>query len=152
LIRQLRNEAPGTEIVVTTMTDDPGFAPEALAAGASGYVLKDDADRDLVNAVRRAARGESFITPAATSMTATCADGRTHRLSERQVGVLRLIALGHTNADIARRLQMSVRAVETNRSQILGELGLSTRAELVRYALRRGLLAMAPPSRLEVDS
>jgi two-component system response regulator NreC len=152
LIRRLRSEAPDTEIVVTTMTDDPRFAREALSAGASGYVLKDDADRDLVNAVRQAARGESFLTPAVASVIEAHGDGPTNPLSERQLDVLRLIALGHTNAEIARRLQLSVRTVETHRAHIQSKLGLSTRAELVRYALRRGLLVVPAPSRLEAGS
>jgi two-component system response regulator NreC len=152
LIRRLRSETSSTEIVVTTMTDDPRFAREAFAAGAIGYVLKDDADRDLVNAVRQAAQGESFITPAVAPVIAAYADGPTTPLSERQLDVLRLIALGHTNAEIARRLQISVRTVETHRAHIQEKLGLSTRAELVRYALRRGLLIAPAPSRAEAGS
>lgn len=147
-IRRLRTEAPNTAIVVTTMTGDPRFAREAMAAGASGYVLKDDADQDLPEAVRRAARGESFITQRVRSVLAAYADGRTDPLSEREVDVLRLFALGHTNAEIARLLQISVRTVETHRAHVQRKLGISARAELVRYALRRGLLVVAAPSPL----
>lgn len=144
-IRRLRTAAPNTAIVVTTMTGDPRFAREAMAAGASGYVLKDDADQDLPEAVRRAARGESFISQRVHSVLAAYADGRTDPLSEREVDVLRLVALGHTNAEIARLLQISVRTVETHRAHLHRKLGVSTRAELVRYALRRGLLVVAAP-------
>jgi two-component system, NarL family, response regulator NreC len=148
-IRRLRSEVPNTEIVATTMTDDPRLASEAIAAGASGYVLKDDAHRDLPEAVRRAARGESFVTPRLGSVLAAYTDGDTDRLSEREVDVLRLIALGHTNAEVGRLLKISVRTVETHRAHIHRKLGLSTRAQLVRYALRRGLLAAPAPSPLE---
>lgn len=152
LIRRLRTEAPNTEIVVTTMTDEPRFAREALAAGAIGYVIKDDADRDLAEAVRLAARGERFITPAVASVIAAYADGENGRLSARETDVLRLIALGNTNAEIAPLLHISVRTVETHRAHVHRKLGLSTRAELVRYALRRGLLVAPAPSCLEASS
>ena len=148
-IRELRSEAPETAIVVTTMIDDPRFAHEALAAGASAYVLKDSADRDLPEAIRRAAAGESFITPRVASTLAVYANGGQDALSDREVDVLRLIALGHTNSEIAGLLQISVRTVESHRAHIHRKLGLATRAELVRYALRRGLLALPDPR--EVD-
>jgi two-component system response regulator NreC len=147
-IRRLRSEAPNTEIVVTTMTDDPRFAREAIAAGASGYVLKDDAHRDLSEAVRRAARGESFVTQRVGSALSAYGDRDRDPLSEREVDVLRLIALGHTNAEIGRLLQISVRTVETHRAHIHHKLGISTRAQLVHYALRRGLLIAPAPSPL----
>ena len=148
-IRRLRSEAPDTEIVVTTMTDDPRFAREAIAAGASGYVLKDDAHRDLPEAIRRVASGDSFVTQRVGSVLAAYADRATDPLSEREVDVLRLIALGHTNAEIGRLLQISVRTVETHRAHIQRKLGVSTRAQLVNYALRRGLLVAPAPSPLE---
>ncbi len=144
-IRELRAEAPETSIVVTTMIDDPRFAHEALAAGASGYVLKDSADRDLPEAIRRAAAGESFVTPRVASTLAVYANGGQDALSDREVDVLRLIALGHTNAEIAALLLISVRTVESHRAHIHRKLGLATRAELVRYALRRGLLTAPAP-------
>jgi two-component system response regulator NreC len=143
-IRSLRRDSPGIAIVVTTMIDDPRFAREAVAAGASGCVLKDDADRDLVEAIRRAARGESFIAaPVASALKVY--DRERELLSARELDVLRLIALGHTNPEIGRLLEISVRTVETHRAHIHRRLGLRTRAELVRYAVRRGLLA-APAS------
>jgi two-component system response regulator NreC len=141
-IRTLCRDAPDTAVVVTTMIDDPRFAREAIAAGASGYVLKDDADRDLVEAIRRAARGESFVAAPVASALNVYDRGR-ELLSTRELDVLRLIALGHTNPEISRLLQLSVRTVETHRAHIHRKLGLGTRAELVRYALRRGLLATA---------
>lgn len=143
-IRALCRDAPGTAIVATTMIDDPRFAREVIGAGASGYVLKDDADRDLLQAIRRAARGESFIAaPVASSLKVY--DNERELLSARELNVLRLIALGRTNPEIAGMLQISVRTVETHRAHIHRKLGLATRAELVRYALRRGLL-VAPAS------
>ena len=144
-IRALCREASDTAVVVTTMIDDPRFAREVIAAGASGYVLKDDADRDLVEAIRRAARGESFV--AAPVVSALKAYHRERDpLSTRELDVLRLIALGHTNPEIARLLQISVRTVETHRAHMHRKLGLGTRAGLVRYALRRGLLATVAPA------
>ncbi|MGA2469210.1 MAG: response regulator transcription factor [Solirubrobacteraceae bacterium] len=139
-VRQIRSAAPATTIVVTTMTDEPRFAREAIAAGASGYVLKDSADQDLPEAVRRAAKGESFIAPEVASRLTIHAARGEDTLSERELEVLRLIALGYTNAEIGQTLEISIRTVETHRAHIHRKLGLSTRAELVRYALRRGLL------------
>jgi two-component system response regulator NreC len=138
-VRELRAKAPETAIVVTTMLDDPRFAREAIAAGATGYVLKDSADRDLPEAVRRAARGGHFVSAELEPVLAAYEDAR-DGLSRRELDVLRLIGLGHTNNEIAGLLQISVRTVETHRANIHRKLGLTTRAELVRYALRRGLL------------
>ena len=147
-IRRVRSEAPDTDIVVTTMIDDPGFARAALAAGASGYVLKDSADDELPTAIRNAARGESYITPRLAATLSAYGNGR-DPLTERELDVLRLIALGHTNAEMARMLGISMRTVETHRAHIHRKLGVATRAELVRYALRRGLLPLpaAPADR-----
>lgn len=144
-IRQLRGDVPDTAIVVTTMLDDPRFAREAIAAGASGYVLKDEAAEDLPEAIRRAARGASFVTPRVSSALGAYTDAVRGTLSEREVDVLRLIALGHTNAEIAQLLHISIRTVETHRAHIYRKLAVATRAELVRYALRRGLLVAPVP-------
>lgn len=137
----IREESPETQIVVLTMRQEPVFAREALAGGALGYVLKDAADDELVDAVRRAAVGERYLNP---SMGARIASepppGPPDDLSKREVDVLRLIALGHTNAEIAAQLYLSVRTVETHRSHIQRKLTLSSRAELVGYALERGLI------------
>src|ERR1700690_2679860 len=140
-IPTIREESPGTQIVVLTMQQDPAFAREALRAGALGYVLKEAADDELVEAVRRAAAGESYLNPRLGARIASeSAPGPPDDLSEREVEVLRLIALGHTNAEIAERLYLSVRTVETHRAHIQQKLNLSSRAELVGYALKRGLV------------
>jgi two-component system, NarL family, response regulator NreC len=139
-IPQIREESPETQIVVLTMQQEPAFAREALGAGALGYVLKEAADDELVEAVRNAAAGESFLNPRLGARIASEPTGPPDDLSEREVEVLRLIALGHTNAEIAEQLFLSVRTVETHRSHIQQKLRLSTRAELVRYALQRGLI------------
>jgi two-component system response regulator NreC len=138
----IRGESPDTQIVVLTMQQEPAFAREALGAGALGYVLKEAADDELVEAVRRAAVGESYLNPRLGARIASePAPGPPDDLSEREVDVLRLIALGHTNSEIAERLFLSVRTVETHRSHIQQKLMLSTRAELVGYALERGLIS-----------
>jgi two-component system response regulator NreC len=137
----IREESPGTQIVVLTMQQEPAFAREALGAGALGYVLKEAADDELVEAVRRAAVGERYLNPALGARIASePPPGPPDDLSEREVDVLRLIALGHTNAEIGEQLYLSVRTVETHRSHIQQKLRLSTRAELVGYALDRGLI------------
>jgi two-component system response regulator NreC len=140
-IPALRAEFPETRIVVLTMQPEPAFAREALAAGATGYVLKQAADTELVEAVRLAASGESYLNPRLGARIAVePPPGPPDDLSEREVDVLRLIALGHTNAEIGHQLFISVRTVETHRSHIQQKLLLSSRAELVRYALDHRLL------------
>ncbi len=141
-ISAIRIEAPDTQIVVLTMQDEPVFARHALTAGAIGYVLKEAADDELVEAVRRAAAGETYLNPRMGARLASePPPGPPDDLSEREVDVLRLIALGHTNAEIAEQLFLSVRTVETHRAHIQQKLRLSSRAELVRYALERGLVS-----------
>jgi two-component system, NarL family, response regulator NreC len=140
-IPTIRAESPETRIVVLTMQDEPAFAREALAAGALGYVLKDAADEELIEAVRRAAADEHYLNPRlGARIAAAPPPGPPDDLSQREVEVLRLIALGHTNTEIAAQLYLSVRTVETHRSHIQQKLRLSTRAELVGYALERGLV------------
>jgi two-component system response regulator NreC len=137
----IRAESPGTQIVVLTMQQEPAFARAALGAGALGYVLKEAADDELVEAIRRAAMDESYLNPRLGAQIASEPPaGSPDDLSEREVDVLRLIALGHTNAKIGEQLYLSVRTVETHRSHIQQKLRLSTRAELVGYALERGLI------------
>jgi two-component system response regulator NreC len=137
----IRAESPDTHIVVLTMQQEPAFARKALAAGALGYVLKEAAGDELVEAVRRAAVGESYLNPRlGARMASEPPAGPPDDLSNREVDVLRLIALGHTNAEIAEQLYLSVRTVETHRSHLQQKLRLSTRAELVGYALERGLI------------
>jgi two-component system, NarL family, response regulator NreC len=140
-IPAIRAESPDTRIVVLTMQEEPAFARQALGAGASGYVLKEAADGELVEAVRRAAANETYLNPSLGARIARePPPGPPDDLSEREVEVLRLIALGHTNAEIAEQLYLSVRTVETHRAHIQQKLRVSSRAELVRYALQRGLV------------
>jgi two-component system response regulator NreC len=125
------------------MQEDPEYARRALRAGAVGYVLKEAADAELVEAIRRAAAGGTYLNPSLGARLATIPEhpsGPPDGLSDREVDVLRLIALGHTNAEIGEQLFLSVRTVETHRAHIQQKLGRSTRAELVRYALDQGLL------------
>jgi two-component system, NarL family, response regulator NreC len=140
----IREESPETQIVVLTMQQEPAFARQALASGALGYVLKEAADDELVEAVRNAAVGERYLNPRlGARMASEPPPGPPDDLSEREVDVLRLIALGHTNAEIGEQLYLSVRTVETHRSHVQQKLRLSTRAELVGYALKRGLISGA---------
>jgi two-component system response regulator NreC len=142
-IRRLREEVPGTEIVVLTMEDGPAFAQQSLDAGAIGFVLKDFADVELSRAVRAAARGEQYVSPRVRASLAAVRGAMTdNALTAREAEVLRLIALGHTSAEVGSKLHLSRRTIETHRARLHHKLGLSTRAELVRYALRRGLLAV----------
>jgi len=147
-IPKVADASPGTRVVVLTMQEDPAFARRALQAGAAGYVLKEAADSELVEAVRRAAAGETYLNPrlgaALAAAPPAAAAGPPDDLSAREVEVLRLIALGHTNAEIAEQLVISVRTVETHRAHIQQKLRRATRAELVRYALDRGLLDADP--------
>jgi two-component system, NarL family, response regulator NreC len=137
----IREESPDTHIVVLTMQNEPAFAREALGAGALGYVLKEAADEELVEAVRRAAAGESYLNPRLGARIASePPPGPPDDLSEREVDVLRLIALGHTNTEIATQLFLSVRTVETHRAHVQQKLRISSRAELVAYAIERGLI------------
>lgn len=140
-IRRLRAHAPNTQIVVLTMEDSPEFARQALRAGALGFVLKDRADSDLVAAVRLAARGEQYVSPRVSAALEALRGGATsNELTPREVEIVRLIALGYTSREIASKLQLSRRTVETNRSRIHAKLGVATRAELVRFALSRHLV------------
>ncbi len=139
----IAESSPGTAIVVLTMQEDPAFAREAMRAGAKGYVLKQAAGTELVQAVRAAADGGTWLNPelgARMAAAPATPAGPPGDLTERELDVVRLIALGHTNAEIAERLFLSVRTVETHRSHIQHKLGVSSRAELVRYALDNDLI------------
>ncbi len=141
-ITELRERTPSTRIVVVSMDDAPGFAQRTIVAGASGYVLKDLADEDLAPAVRAAARGEEFLSaPVASRIAALRQALAQGDLTLRETEVLRLIALGHTSVEIAHQLQLSPRTIETHRARIHRKLEVRTRAELVGYALRCGLLS-----------
>jgi two-component system response regulator NreC len=139
----LRESTPETAIVVLTMQDDPAYARRALQSGAAGFVLKEAADDELLEAVRLAARGDTYLNPRLGARLAAQPPepaGPPDDLSGRELDVLRLIALGHTNSEIGKMLYLSVRTVETHRSHIQRKTRCSTRAELVRYALDHGLV------------
>jgi two-component system response regulator NreC len=141
VIPEIRAEHPGTQIVVLTMQNEPAYARQALAAGALGYVLKEAAETELIDAVRRAAAGEPYLNPRlGARLAAEPPPGPPDGLSGREVEVLRMIALGHTNGEIAAELYLSVRTVETHRAHIQQKLRLTARSELVRYALDHGLV------------
>jgi len=138
-------EHPDAKVLVLSMQDDPSYVREAFAVGASGYVLKEAADAEVVAAIREVATGGRYVHPAlgARLIAAEAEDRRRAEadpLSEREREVLRLLALGHTNQEIAKMLYISVRTAETHRAHIMQKLRLQTRAELVRYALEQGLL------------
>jgi two-component system, NarL family, response regulator NreC len=142
---KLKHEAPEAHVLMLSMQDDPRYVHEAFAAGADGYVLKEAADAEVVAAVREIAAGGSYVHPAlGARMVAADAAERAREsanpLSDREREVLRLLALGHTNQEIAGLLFISVRTAETHRAHIMQKLGLSTRAELVRHAIAQGLL------------
>ena len=140
-IRQLRAQAPQTEIVVLTMEPSPVFAQQALDAGAVGFVLKHRANDELTEAVKRAARGQEYLSPhVAAGVHALRQAVSGNGLSPRETEILRLIALGHTSVEIAAKLNLSRRTVETHRAHIHRKLALRTRAGLVQYALRNNLI------------
>jgi two-component system response regulator NreC len=140
-IGRRRMQAPDTQIVLLTMEESPVFAQQALAAGALGFVAKDHADSELPVAVRAAAHCERYVSPRIAARLDVLRLARVEdRLSQREVEILRLIALGYTSVEIAHQLHLSPRTVESHRAHITGKLGLPTRAGLVGYALGRGLL------------
>jgi two-component system, NarL family, response regulator NreC len=144
-IPRLLVACPAARVLVLSMHDDPGYVRSAFSAGASGYVLKEAADTELVAAIRQVAGGETYVNPALgarmiVAETKQQAEGNANPLSGRQHEVLRLLALGHTNQEIAERLSISVRTAETHRAHIMRKLRLGSRAELVRYALAHQLL------------
>ncbi len=143
------NEVPEAKVLMLSMQDDPRYVREAFEAGAHGYVLKEAVDAEVVDAVREVAAGGRYVHPAlGARLVAAEAENRARAaadpLSEREREVLRLLALGHTNQEIANMLFLSVRTVETHRAHIMQKLRLSSRAELVRYAMDEGLLEEAP--------
>jgi DNA-binding NarL/FixJ family response regulator len=144
-IPEVRKEAPDAKILVLSMEDDPRYVREAFAAGAFGYVLKEAVDTEVVEAVREVAAGRRYVHPELGARLAAAEAEAAHAadedpLSDREREVLRLLALGHTNQEIAKMLYISVRTAETHRAHIMQKLRLATRAELVRYALAQGLV------------
>jgi two-component system, NarL family, response regulator NreC len=142
-IPRLRSAAPETRIVMLTMQNDPALAREALQAGATGFVLKEAARSELIQAVRMAAAGRTYLNPELGARLVSEPPARSRppdELSARELEVLRLIALGHTNSEIATQLYLSVRTVESHRAHIQQKTQRSSRAELVSYARDHGLL------------
>ncbi|MGZ4270785.1 MAG: response regulator [Solirubrobacteraceae bacterium] len=143
--REIKAHAPDVDVLILSMHDDERYLFEALKAGASGYVLKREADHDLVDAVRAISRGESFLTNAAQrslvrEWMADGASGPAEPLTPREQEVLKLIAEAHTNREIGEILHLAEKTVESHRANILRKLGMRDRVELVRYAIRRGLI------------
>lgn len=140
-IPDINEASPDTHIVILTMRSEPEFARQALKLGVRAYVLKEAADAELVQAVRSAAAGETYLQPAlGARLAAEARDEESGGLTEREGGILELIALGHTNAEIADQLFLSIRTVESHRANLQAKLDLNTRAELVRYALDHGII------------
>jgi two-component system, NarL family, response regulator NreC len=145
VLQELGEVAPQTKVLVLSMQDDPAYVRQAFAAGADGYMLKEAAESELVSAIRDVADGHPYLHPLlgarladAEPLTKSCAHNKA--LSDRERDVLHLLALGHTNKEIAKLLFISVRTAETHRARIMEKLGLHSRAELVRYALAAGML------------
>jgi DNA-binding NarL/FixJ family response regulator len=145
IVPQLLKENPESKVLVLSMQDEPRYVREAFEAGASGYVLKEAADSEVVAAIREVAGGGRYVHPELGARLVAAESEERKRaeddpLSEREREVLRLLALGHTNQEIAKQLYISVRTAETHRAHIMQKLRLQSRAELVRYALDQGLL------------
>ena len=140
---EIKQQAPETQVLILSMHDDERYLFEALRAGAAGYVLKRAADQDLVDAVRAAGRGEPFLTASAQqTLIRDFLDRGDHpeELSPREKEVVKLVAEAHTNKEIAEILHLSEKTVESHRARVLQKLGMRDRVELVRYAIRRGLV------------
>lgn len=146
--RQLPRQSPGVRVVVLSMYDDEGFVLEALANGVSGYVLKDSSSSDFIRAVREVAAGRRYLSPPLSDRAIEAYQQRAklgtldkhETLTTREREVLQLSAEGHTNSEIAARLGISTRTAETHRSRIMHKLGLHTQSDLIRYAIRRGII------------
>ncbi len=142
---EIKSHAPEVGVLLLSMHDDERYFFEALKAGASGYVLKRAADTDLVDAVRAVARGESFLSPMTENALVKAwleGDGEEPEelLTPRELEIVKLIAEAHTNKQIADILKLSEKTVESHRGNLLAKLGMRDRVELVRYAIRRGLI------------
>jgi DNA-binding NarL/FixJ family response regulator len=143
--REIKAQAPDIQVLMLSMHADERYLFEALKAGASGYVLKAEADQDLVEAARAVGRGEAFLTNAAErslirEWMSDEAAGPREPLTPREQEVVKLIAEAHTNAQIAEVLHLAEKTVESHRANVLRKLGMRDRVELVRYAIRRGLV------------
>jgi two-component system, NarL family, response regulator NreC len=145
VVPTLLHERPETKVLVLSMQDDPQYVRQAFSAGASGYILKEAADTEVVAAIREVASGNSYVHPTVGARLIAAENAEARRaeedpLSDREREVLRLLALGHTNQEISAQLFISVRTAETHRAHIMQKLRLTSRAELVRYALDQGVL------------
>ena len=143
--REIRAHSPRTNVLMLSMHDDERYSFEALRAGAAGYVLKRAADTDLIDAIRTAMRGEAFLSPSnqgglITEWLERGTADRPDELTPRELEVVKLIAEAHTNRQIADVLKVSEKTVESHRANVLQKLGMRDRVELVRYAIRRGLI------------
>jgi DNA-binding NarL/FixJ family response regulator len=146
--REIRRRSPDVRVLILSMHDNEQYLYEALRAGASGYVLKTVADRDLVEACRATVRGDPFLYPGAVNTlirdfldrTHAGEEGREDPLTPREQEVVKLIAESYSSKDIARELVISEKTVERHRANILEKLGMNDRVQLTRYAIRRGLI------------
>ena len=137
-IGEFRAAAPSTAVVILTMDDDPAFVAPAWSAGASGYVLKEASRADLLRAIRTVGAGGRYLDPAVGGMAIE--GGGEASLTERELEVLRLVALGYTNAEIAKQMYLSPRTVESHRANLQAKLRTTGRPQLVRYALEHGVI------------
>jgi len=150
-LEEIRRVSPGTRVLMLTMHEDPEYLRVALVSGASGFILKNAAGSELLSAIRTVGEGRTYVDPTLAGIALRNVltpsgqpaghDGGITRLSPREIEVLRQLALGYTNKEIATRLAVSVKSVETYRARLSEKLGLSSRAELVRYALENGMIA-----------
>lgn len=149
VVRRLQESAPQVRVLILSMYDDEGYLRRALEHGAAGYILKKAADTELMAAVRAVARGENYVYPSLTHLLVNRYLGRQEEgqpgpspagLSDRELEVLKLLAAGYTSQQVGDQLALSVKTVETYKARVLEKLGLQSRVELVRYALRHGLL------------
>jgi DNA-binding NarL/FixJ family response regulator len=158
-LERLRKTSPETRVLMLTMHDDPEYLRVALVSGAAGFILKNAAGAELISAIRTVHQGRTYVDPTLAGAAlrgilgaaerASAGDNPTDRLSPREIEVLRQLALGYTNKEIANRLELSVKSVETYRARVSEKLGLSGRAELFRYALENGMILpdkATPPS------
>lgn len=147
-LRRIEAACPQVKVLVLSMYDDEGYLRRALENGASGYILKKAADSELMAALRAVARGEVYVYPSLTHLLVNRYLGREEsrpslaivELSERELEVVRLLAEGHTSEQVGRRLALSAKTVDTYKARVMEKLGLRSRVDLVRYALRHGLL------------
>lgn len=143
-LKQIRQQNPGARVLVLTMHDDLAYVRDVFKAGAAGYILKEAADEELLSAIAVVAQGQNYVYPTLAGRMLAIdplgSEADQSILSPRETEVLRLIALGYTNQEIADQLYMGVRTVETHKTHIGEKLGLTTRAQMVRYALQHGLV------------